>query len=266
MSAFALTIQNLSWQVANKQILSDISFSVEKGMSIGIVGPNGAGKTSLLRCLYQEYTDYQGKVAIHGSDAATIDSRAFAKRVAVVTQQQESIFALTVRDVVHMGLVPHKSLFERDTSEDLQLIEHALKRVDLLDKSTQLFTTLSGGEQQRCLIARAIVQRPQILVLDEPSNHLDVAYQHQLLQLVEAINVTTIMSIHDLNLAAQYCDRIMLLKEGEVVAFDTPDKVFTPQLLMKVFDLPCVVDLQPFSDKLRVTFAPSKGFTVKASS
>lgn len=266
MSTRAFTVNNLTWQAANKQILSALTFSIEKGASIGIVGPNGAGKTSLLRCLYQEYRDYHGQILLNGQDTTKIDNKAFAKQVAVVTQQQESIFDLSVRDVVHMGLVPHKALFERDTSEDVQLIEHALMRVDLIEKANQPFTTLSGGEQQRCLIARAIVQRPSILLLDEPSNHLDVAYQHQLLQLIQSINVTTVMSIHDLNLAAQYCDHILLLKEGKIVAFDTPEKVFTPDLLVDVFDLPCIVDKQPFSNKLRVTFAPSKEYSLEVGS
>jgi len=111
VSTRAFTVNNLTWQAANKQILSALTFSIEKGASIGIVGPNGAGKTSLLRCLYQEYRDYQGQILLNGQDTTKIDNKAFAKQVAVVTQQQESIFDLSVRDVVHMGLVPHKALF-----------------------------------------------------------------------------------------------------------------------------------------------------------
>lgn len=253
--AVVLEANKLTWQVDNKLIVDQISFSLNKRETLGIVGPNGAGKTSLLKCLYREYSLTKGEVSITGKKLCDIDRKYIAQKVAVVAQHHDSIFDLTVFDVVHMGLLPHKGLFERDNSEDLQLIDSALKKVDLFDKSTQVFKTLSGGEQQRCLIARAIVQRPAILIMDEPTNHLDVFYQHQILSLVKKLKLSLVLTIHDLNLAAQYCDKLLLMAEGKVIAIDTPENVLTNECLQQVFKLNCIVDENPFTKSPRITFA-----------
>ncbi|GHE91608.1 ABC transporter ATP-binding protein [Thalassotalea profundi] len=253
--AMVLEANNLTWQVDNKKIVDQISFSLKKGETLGIVGPNGAGKTSLLKCLYRGYPLSDGDIKITGKNLGDVDRKYIAQKVAVVAQHHDSVFDLTVFDVVHMGLLPHKGLFDRDNSEDLQLIELALKKVDLFEKSTQIFKTLSGGEQQRCLIARAIVQRPSILIMDEPTNHLDVFYQHQILELVNKLELSLVITIHDLNLAAQYCDRLLLMAEGKVIAIDTPEKLLTRERLQQVFKLDCIVDKNPFTESPRITFS-----------
>ncbi|XQW85626.1 ABC transporter ATP-binding protein [Thalassotalea piscium] len=250
-----LEANQLTWQVDNKVIVDQISFSLKKGETLGIVGPNGAGKTSLLKCLYREYSVQKGDVSIAGKNLRDLDRKHIAQKIAVVAQHHDSIFDLTVFDVIHMGLLPHKGLFDRDNSEDLQLIESALKKVDLFTKSTQIFKTLSGGEQQRCLIARAIVQRPDILIMDEPTNHLDIFYQHQILALVKKLKLSLVITIHDLNLAAQYCDRLLLMSEGKVRVLNTPENVLTRKHLQQVFKLNCIVDQNPFTYSPRITFA-----------
>ncbi|MGB1197970.1 MAG: ABC transporter ATP-binding protein [Thalassotalea sp.] len=253
--AVVLDANQLGWQVDDKTIIEDISFSLNKGETLGIVGPNGAGKTSLLKCLYGEHSNYHGEVRLVDKNLVDIDRKQIAQKVAVVAQLHDSIFALTVFDVVHMGLLPHKGLFDRDNSEDLQLIELALKKVDLFSKREQVFKTLSGGEQQRCLIARAIVQRPVILIMDEPTNHLDVFYQHQILSLVKKLNLSLVITIHDLNLAAQYCDRLLLMAGGKTIALNSPEKVLTSERLQQVFKLNCIIDQNPFTQSPRITFA-----------
>lgn len=258
MALSHLQAEQLVWQVDDKTIVDHISLSVNKGETLGIVGPNGAGKTSLLKCLYQENKLKSGQVLLSSMALELYDRREVAQKIAVVGQQHESVFNLTVIDVVKMGLIPHKSYFEMNTDADRKLIASALSQVNLEDKQHQTFNTLSGGEQQRCLIARAIVQQPQVLIMDEPTNHLDVYYQHQILSIVKKLGLTLVMTIHDLNLAAQYCDRLLLIESGKVLAFDSPEKVLTTALLKQVFHLECVVDENPLTQKLRVTFAGSE--------
>jgi iron complex transport system ATP-binding protein len=253
-----LKAEALTWQVDNTTIINDVDFSILAGETVAIVGPNGAGKTSLLKCLYGEYKDHQSKIMLNGQPLSLLSGKQIAQKIAVVSQHSESAFNLTVIDIVRMGLIPHKGLFDIDTEADDSKINHALKKVDLLAKHKQYFNTLSGGEQQRVLIARAIVQSPDLLIMDEPTNHLDIYYQHQILTLAKQLDITLILTIHDLNLAAQYCDRIVLLDKGKVLADDTPEQVLNTTLLHQVFKLNCYVDTHPFTKTPRVTFDGSQ--------
>ncbi|GAA6203611.1 MULTISPECIES: ABC transporter ATP-binding protein [Thalassotalea] len=255
MTIIHLQAENISWQIDNKHIIKDVSFTAKQGETVGIVGPNGAGKTSLLKCLYQENKMTSGQVTLSEISLDLFDRKEIAKKVAVVAQQHEAVFNLTVFDIVNMGLIPHKAFFESNTNSDRQLIDQALTQVNLQQKKYQVFNTLSGGEQQRCLIARAIVQRPEILIMDEPTNHLDIYYQHQILSIVKQLGLTLIMTIHDLNLAAQYCDRLLLLSQGEVRAFDDTEKVLNETLIKETFHIDCLVDRNPLTRKMRVTYA-----------
>ncbi|WP_286233539.1 ABC transporter ATP-binding protein [Thalassotalea sediminis] len=249
-----LSAENLVWSVDEKLILKGINFAVNAGETVGILGPNGAGKTSFLKCLYREYFPQSGSISLIDTPLEDFSRREIAQKISVVSQHRESVFNLTVFDVVKMGLIPHKNYFDLSTQADLTTLRQAIERVDLIDKQHQAFNTLSGGEQQRCLIARAIVQRPEILIMDEPTNHLDIFYQHQILSIVKDLGLTLVMTIHDLNLAALYCERIMLMSHGEVIAFDVPEKVLQAELLTQVFQMECLVDNNPITGKLRVTF------------
>ena len=252
-----LNVANLSWQVANKTILSDISFQINTGEIVGIIGPNGAGKTSLLRCILNQQTartGVDGQVYFKNKVITQYSKKQLAKHFAVVAQKASPIFALTVFDVVRMGLLPHKSLFALDNDHDQHQISLALEKVGLSNFIHQQYNQLSGGEQQRVLIARALVQKAEILILDEPTNHLDVYYQHQILHLVKKLNITVIMTVHDLNLAAQFCQRLLLLNEGRLVADNTPEQLLTSETLSKVFRLNCQCDQNPVTHAPRVTF------------
>jgi iron complex transport system ATP-binding protein len=264
MSHTILQAKNICWAVDQLPIIQNIDFSILAGETVGIVGPNGAGKTSLLKCLYGEHRNYTGQISIKGKPLEQISPRQVAKRVAVVSQHAESVFNLTTLDIVSMGLIPHKGLFDTTSDADHVQITQALKKVDLLDKQHQYFNTLSGGEQQRVLIARAIVQSPDLLIMDEPTNHLDIYYQHQILQLAKKLNITLLLTIHDLNLAAQYCDRIVLIANGRLYADDIPERVFNKKLLSKVFKLDCHIDKNPFTQSPRITFSGNNMNTIES--
>ncbi len=251
-----LSIKQLSWQVDNVQILRNISLSVSPGEIVGIIGPNGAGKTSLLNCMLRHISTYTGDIELDQQPTQTLSKKALANYFALVAQQTQSLFNLSVFDVVRMGLLPHKGLFEADTALDLLNIEQALTKVGLSHAHQHPFNQLSGGEQQRVLIARALVQRSTILILDEPTNHLDVYYQHQILSLVRSLGITVIMTVHDLNLAAQYCQRLVVMKHGQVFADGDITSVFTDTILSDVFNLNCIITQHPISHVPQVVFYP----------
>ena len=255
-----LNVDQLSWQISNKVILKDISFTVSKGEVIGIIGPNGAGKTSLLRCLSHQQKNTKtsilsGDVYLKNKSINHYNAKELAQHFAHVAQKAEAIFSLTALDIVKMGLLPHKSMFAVDNDHDKQQIKLALNKVGLAHVEKMNFNQLSGGEQQRLLIARALVQQAQILILDEPTNHLDVYYQHQILNLISQLNITVIMTVHDLNLASQYCQRLLLLDKGQLVADGKPAEVLTEVQLSKVFRLPCLVAKDTLTQKSRVFFS-----------
>ncbi len=251
-----LSVGALSWQVDKKSILNDISFDLTSGDIVGIIGPNGAGKTSLLKCLLNQHKNWQGEITLNHKPLKQHKPHELAQIFALVGQNSPPIFDLKVYDVVRMGLLPYKALFASDNHRDKADIIQALEKVGLADCKNQFFNTLSGGEQQRVLIAKALVQKAKILVLDEPTNHLDIFYQHQILQLVKALNITVIMTIHDLNLAAHYCNRLLLLDHGNLISNNSVDKVLNPETLTQVFGLPCYRDDDQQNHVPRVYFSP----------
>jgi iron complex transport system ATP-binding protein len=265
-----INVSQLSWKINNKYILNNINFDVCKGETIGIIGPNGAGKTSLLRCLTNQTNllndkNLSGSVYLKKRNLTSYTSKQIAKHFAVVMQKNETIFALSVNDVMKMGLLPHKLPFAFDTDHDKAQIVLALDKVGLKHAVNHQFNELSGGEQQRVLIARSIVQSSQVLILDEPTNHLDVYYQHQVLQLVKQLNLTVIMTVHDLNLASLYCQRLLLLNHGQLLADGSPTEVLTPLQLQDVFGLPCKQNIDPVNGATQVSFyLPEQESTFKS--
>ncbi|MDP2559713.1 ABC transporter ATP-binding protein [Psychrobium sp. 1_MG-2023] len=244
MSEPLLQVSNLCWAVANKNILNDITFNVKQGEFIGIIGPNGSGKTSLLRTLYRYTKPSSGCITLAEKDIWQLNAAKAAKAIAVVPQAPSSL-PYSVFDVVKMGLTPHKGLFEPETADDLELVSQALTQVDLVHLATSCFDDLSGGEQQRTLIARAIVQRGQLLIMDEPTNHLDIHYQIDLLNRVKNLGETVIASLHDLNIASAFCDRLILLNKGHIIAQGTPDEVLLPALISQVYNVKVTTTTHP---------------------
>lgn len=237
MSAAELRVEGVTWAPSRKSplLLLDTSFDVPAGRTLGIVGPNGAGKTTLLRLIYGFNLPFTGHVSVGGKSLSGLAPRAVARKVAAVLQEQPTDFALCVREIVALGRVPHRLGFATPGKRDEEVIEAALDRMDLHGMAHRSLSTLSGGERQRVMVARALAQEPQVLVLDEPTNHLDIRHQLEVLQLIRELDLTIVTSLHDLNLAAEVCDRILVLRGGRMMAVGTPNEVLSDQLVSETF-------------------------------
>lgn len=254
-----LSCTDLSWKIKNQTILKSISFDITSGSFVGLIGANGAGKSSLLRCLYRYLKATHGDVFLRQSNHEkkniwSLSAQHFAQQVAVVLQETPSQFNVSVDQVVALGLVPHQTLFSGVKKQDKQSIEQALNHVGMSHKRTQSFESLSGGEKQRVLIARAIVQKPKLLIMDEPTSHLDVKYQIQIMTLAKSLGITVLASFHNLNLASAMCDKLLVLKKGQLVAQGIPNEVITSELLADVFDVKAVVSLSNDKKTPHITY------------
>ncbi len=257
----SLHIEGLNWSPPSRggerpdgeSLLRRIAIDAQPGEFVGLIGPNGSGKTSLLRCAFRYARPHAGTVRLDGDDVWAHSVRWTAQRVAVLLQEPTDDFGLTAAEVVAMGRTPHKRMLEGDTEEDRALVAQALCDVGLAHAGGRLFASLSGGEKQRVLLARSLAQRPSILMLDEPTNHLDPRHQIELLALVRRQRITTLATIHDLNLAAAFCDRLYVIASGEIVARGTPQAVLTEPLLKAVYGVDALVDRHPVTGRPRVT-------------
>ena len=256
-----LHVEGVTWRVEEQTILRDVAVDVAAGELVGVLGPNGSGKSSLLRCIYRALKPDAGHIALDGDSVWDLDAREAARRTATVLQETPGEFEFVVWEMVLMGRTPHKSMFARENEEDHDLVESALAQVGMLSFAERSFATLSGGEKQRVLIARALAQQARFLILDEPTNHLDVRYQLEILDLVRGLQVTTFTALHDLNLAATYCDRLYLMAEGAIVAAGTPEEVLQPALLREVFGVDAEVQVHPRTGKLHIVFLPAHAAT-----
>ena len=230
-----LRAKNLSWNRGGTLVLDDVSLDPMPGETIGILGPNGSGKSSLLRALAGIARPQQGTVTLDGTGIGSLRRRDVARRVAMVSQHATTETDIAVIDVVRLGRIPHASSFGGRSVDEDRVVEAALERTGLADKATRSWRTLSGGEQQRAQIARALAQEPQELLLDEPTNHLDIHHQFELLSFVAALPVTSYLAIHDLNHAAMFCDRVLVLNRGAVVDVGVPQDVLTAERISEVY-------------------------------
>ncbi|MFI6908357.1 ABC transporter ATP-binding protein [Nonomuraea sp. NPDC050394] len=230
-----LVVEDVSVRIGGRDLVREISLEVAKGEVLGLAGPNGAGKSTLLRTFYRALRPTSGRVLLDGEDVWKMPAGWLARRLAAVLQETGGDFELTVYDVVAMGRTPHKRAFDGDNARDRAIIADALDRLDVADLAYAPFDRLSGGEKQRVLIARALAQRPATMVLDEPTNHLDLRHQLDALNLVRGLGVTAVIALHDLNMAAAFCDRLCVMDGGQVVALGTPAEVLTPALLADVY-------------------------------
>lgn len=237
------------------EILHGLDFTAGDRSLVGVIGPNGSGKSTLLKCIYRVLKPSEGAVFVDGQPLSECRVRDSAKKIAVLAQHNFYNFEFTVQDVVLMGRAPHKRALERDSAADFKIVHEAMERVGVAPLRDRLFSTLSGGEQQRVLLARALAQQTPCLILDEPTNHLDIKYQLELLDLVRSLDRTVIAAIHDLNIAAMYCDTIFVMQSGRIVAAGAPRDVLTRSLIRSVYE----VDADVFTDSdglLRVLFYP----------
>ncbi len=227
--------RNLVWGVKRREIVRDVSLDVSEGETVGLIGPNGSGKSSLLRLLAGLKSPHSGHVKISDRDIVKVPRRALAREVAFVHQNAATDTNVTVRDVVRLGRTPHRSALSGWTDADEGAVATALERVDMTGLSGQAWQTLSGGERQRVHIARALAQDPKVMFLDEPTNHLDIHHQIEILRLVRDLDLTCVVALHDLNLAAMFCDRILILEAGALHTCGMPQEVLTEKLIRDVF-------------------------------
>jgi iron complex transport system ATP-binding protein len=255
-ASMRLDARQVTVALAGQHVVRDICLHIEAGEIVGLVGPNGSGKSTLLRTIYRVLRPIAGKIQLNADDVWKLSARERARRTGVVVQESLSEFEFTVREVVLMGRTPHKGILDRETSEDEQLVTQALKRVQMLAFSERSYTTLSGGEKQRVLVARALAQQPKLFILDEPTNHLDIQHQLELLELIRSLGMTTLLTVHDLNLAATYCQRLYLLSHGQIVAEGRPEEALTPEMIRQVFKVGAVAGRHPLTGSLQLSFVP----------
>lgn len=253
----AVVVEGLSCELAGRKVLSDIGFSVAEGAILGILGPNGSGKTTLLRCLAGLQVPSAGRIRIDGADPRALRPAELARRLALQAQDSAAALGFTVRDVVGMGrLVHRRSVFSASGAEDRAIVEDALARLELETLAERPVEQLSGGERQRVMIARALAQRPRILLLDEPTNHLDIQHRFAILDLVRSLGITVVMTLHDIELAARWCDRLLLLKDGRLKADAVPEEALTAERLTAVYRVAAAVDRRPCDGRLRIDLSP----------
>ena len=230
-------------QVRNQ--LDGVSTTITPGKITTIIGPNGCGKSTLLSVMSRNNIPSEGTARLENRDLVEYKPKEFAKKLAIVYQQNLTPQDLTVEKLVGYGRLPHQSILKRDAKADEEAIEWALRCTNLLDKRGNGLEALSGGERQRVWIAMALAQKSEILCLDEPTTYLDIYYQLELLELVKQLNkehgLTIVMVLHDINQAIKYSDEIILMKAGKVLAKGAPDVVVTREVIKDVYDVHVVV-------------------------
>jgi len=250
-------VKNLKFRYLENWVLDDVSFEVIEGEILGIIGPNGSGKTTILRLLSRVLTPQQGEIYLQKKNIFQFQQREIGRIVGVVPQENYFPFPFTVGEVVLMGRSPWLSGFGFERNEDLQIASEAMALTNTLGLSNRLIFELSGGEKQRVIIARALAQKPQVMLLDEPTVYLDIGHQVEIYDLIKKLNaekrLTVIIVSHDLNLASGYCDRLLLLDRGAIYEMGTPKEVITEENLSRVYHSKVLVEENPVTGAPRVT-------------
>lgn len=249
-----LSVNQVSITLAKKKIVKDISIKVKEKQFVGLIGPNGCGKSTLLRSIYKLLPPDTGAIHFGDMDIRKSSIKNVAKEFAVVSQFNEISFDFTVQQMVMMGRTPHKKMLESDTKKDFELVEKALAQVELSAYRERNFLSLSGGEKQRVVLARALVQEPKLFILDEPTNHLDIKHQLQILRIVKDLDTGVLAALHDIELAATYCDFLYAIKDGEVLASGAPEELVTKELMETLFEVPCEIYTNPITGSLSIAY------------
>jgi iron complex transport system ATP-binding protein len=252
-----LQARNLHYAIDKTLILTDVNLSLRAGEFVGLIGANGAGKTTLLKVTSGLWAGAAGEINLMGLPLRTYTTREIAKIVAHVPQSIHVDFAFSAREVVLMGRSPHLSRFEMESAHDRAIADHAMEITQTTYLADRLIHTLSGGEQQRVVIARALTQEPRILLLDEPTSNLDIKHQISILSMVQSLahdsQLGIIAAIHDLGLAARFCTRLVMLTRGRVTADGPPEDVLTPERLAEVFEIDARIYRDPYNGHLALS-------------
>ena len=258
----AITVKNLCHAFDSRPVLQDVAFEVAAGQFFIIIGPNGSGKTPLLKLLVGLLPLKRGRIELLGNSITRYSARSLAQRIAYVPQSVPVEFPFSVTEVVLMGRAPHLGLLGFEGVRDLEIARQAMAITGVDHLARRRLDQLSGGEQQRVFIARAICQQPEILLLDEPTAALDLSHQVRLMDLMERLkneqHLTIVMISHDLNLAAMYADRLLLLSQGAVARMGAPEAVMDFELLEKVYGCTLLVDQSPLGQYPRVHLVPKR--------
>ena len=243
----SLEVKGLSVDIGARRIVSDVDVVVPNGAFVGLLGPNGSGKSTILKALYRVHRPVAGQVLLDGHDLLAMRPKDAARRLAVVAQETTVEFDFSVAEMVMIGRTPHKRAFDRDTEGDRSVAHQAMERVGCEELAHRSFNSLSGGEKQRVLIARALAQGADHLILDEPTNHLDIRYQIEVLALVAGLGITVLAALHDLSLAALFCDRVYLVTDGCIVLGGPPASVITTEMVRHAYGADVLIVEHPES-------------------
>lgn len=253
MSKTVLSLSHVSTGYQNRKIVKDVSLTVQEGDFIALIGSNGTGKSTLLKCISGLLPLAGGEITICGQNSTAIKTKDRAKRIAVVPQSYYVDYEFAVEDIIMMGRNPYSKFGRRNTSEDEEIVRNAMALTNTEKFRGKSYNRLSGGERQRVVIARAIAQQSDIILLDEPTSALDMHYATEVMELIAKLNrerhVTVIAVIHDINMAARFCNRIVLLKDGYVQADGTPDEVINRELMTELYQMNLIVRHNPLYDK-----------------
>lgn len=234
-----LSIENISAGYDGELVLRDVSMEAQTGRFIGLIGPNGSGKTTLLRVISGILAPKAGRVFLQGTKLEKISRRNLARTLTCLSQDISLDLSFTVRQITLMGRTPYLSKIAKETRKDFEIADRAMELADVLHLADRPITAISGGERQRALIAMCLAQQPKVLLLDEPTSHLDIAHQLSALDLIRKLNrrngMTVVAVFHDLNLAAEYCDKLFVLYSGGIEVSGPPDKVLTSDMISKVY-------------------------------
>jgi iron complex transport system ATP-binding protein len=250
------TVDRIGIKYEHKSVINNFSFQVKQGEIVSIIGPNGSGKSTLLKAISRQIPYYQGTVMLEDTNMKSLSSKQIARKVCMLCQKNQAPSDMTVIDLVSYGRYPHKKWYERLNDEDMDIVMWALERTHLTAYKERTITSLSGGESQRAWIAMALAQRPQVLLLDEPTTYLDISHQHEVLELVRELNtsmgITVVMVLHDLNQAAHYSDTIIVMQAGEKIISGTPNEVMTAQMIRQVYRMDADIQYVSVNSKPRI--------------
>ena len=243
-----LKVENIEYKTKQTKILRGVSLQVHPGEFVGVIGPNGSGKSTLLKNIYRMLTPTSGEILLDGKSLIKMSNRKMAERLAVVAQESEANFDFTVGEVVQMGRYPRKKMMEAANDEDREIVKQSLGMVGMDEFLERSFLTLSGGEKQRVLIARALAQETEMIILDEPTNHLDIGSKIKTLSLLKNSGKTVLTALHDLSLAARFCDRVYVLKDGRNLCDGQPETLISSELVKELYQ----IEAEVFTRKDRI--------------
>ena len=252
----AIGAHGLTYEIEGETLLDGVSLRADRGQFVGLIGPNGAGKSTLLRTISGILRYRRGAVSLEGADLKTLSSREIASSLALIPQIAPYTYGFTSMELVLMGRYPHLGRFQIEGKEDDRIARDAMRLTETEQFADRTLDTLSGGERQRVFVARALAQQPRILLMDEPTANLDVLHQLKVLDLVRRLvddGLTAIAAVHDLNMAARYCDRLVLLSGGRVLAEGSPEEVLTPDTIASAFGVKSAVYQDPITGSLAIS-------------